>query len=214
MGVVHAQLNDRNAANTKHDQPPTPVWQEVDRTIQLNPKSPAPPEVASQLVSLNVAYHDFKGRQHQGIVEVNRGLKADVLTFFRYAFYLNFPIHEVAPASDHRFEWDDNKLMAGNITSCFNYRNIAGSSRPSTHSLGEACDINPRQNPYITLDDHGDPFVQPAGASWLSGAPGTLHRDHPLIQLMKSRGWTWGGEWTLQDTDGAVIDYQHLQKRL
>jgi hypothetical protein len=189
-----------------------PVWEEVDRTIQVNPAKPAPPEVLAQLISLKVTYLGFDARTHYGIVEVNRALKTDVIDFFKYAYYLNFPIKEVAVSSDSRFGWDDNKLMDNNITSCFNYRTIAGTDRPSQHGLGRACDINSRTNPYIFLDDVGTVVTQPRGASWNLGAPGTLHAAHPLIQLMESRGWIWGGRWTLQDTDGAVIDYQHLQK--
>lgn len=191
----------------------TPTWQEVSRDIELNPANPAPPEVVSQLISLEVSYRDFRDRPHKNIIEINRALKDDVIAFFKYAYYLNFPINEVGVASDPRFQWDDDKLMAANVTSGFNYRTIAGTTRPSQHGLGRAMDVNPRQNPYIVLDDQGNPVVAPRGATWLMGTPGTLHRDQPLIQLMQSRGWTWGGTWTLQDTDGAVIDYQHLQKR-
>jgi hypothetical protein len=199
-------------ADTDHHHDFTPVWQEVARTITLNPNNPAPEDVVTQLVSLQVAYKDFNGTPHEGIIEVNRALENDTIAFFKYAYYLNFPINEVGVSSDPRFHWDDNKLMAANITSGFNYRTIAGTNRPSKHGLGRAFDVNPRQNPYVTLDEQGNPVVAPKGASWLAGTPGTLHRDHPLIQLMQSRGWTWGGTWTLQDTDGAVIDYQHLQK--
>jgi hypothetical protein len=207
INIASAQREDNN----KHRN--DPVWEEVNREIELNPEKPAPPDVVAQLVSLKVTYRDFNGRTRTGIVEVNRELKDDVISFFKYAYYLHFPIKEIAVSSDPRFAWDDNKLMAANVTSCFNYRTIAGTDRPSQHGLGRACDINPRQNPYITLDEQGNPVVQPNGATWNVGTPGTLHGDHPLIQLMESRGWVWGGSWTLQDLDGAVIDYQHLQKR-
>jgi D-alanyl-D-alanine carboxypeptidase len=204
-GIVSAQ-SDKQAGSHR-----APVWAEVNRPIQYNPANPAPPEVRDQLVSLNVAYRDFDRHQHQGIIEVNRALEDDVITFFKYAYYLNFPINKVDVASN--YNWDDNALMAADITSSFNYRTIAGTTTPSQHGLGRAFDVNPRENPYITLDDQGNPVTQPAGAQWLSGTPGTLHRDYPLVQLMVSRGWTWGGFWALQDLDGAVIDYQHFQKR-
>jgi hypothetical protein len=208
-GIVRASADQSN----RHANLKTPVWEEVNRTIALNPNKPAPPEVVSRLVSLKVAYKDFRGKQREGIIEVNRDLKDDTITFFKYAYHLNFPFNEVNVSSDPRFTWDDNAMMAANVTSGFNYRTIAGTDRPSQHGLGRAIDVNPRQNPYITLDDQGTPVVAPNGAQWLIGTPGTLHRDHPLLQLMQSRGWAWGGLWTLQDTDGAVIDYQHLQKR-
>lgn len=216
VAVLALSLGGTHFANaaqdtTNHDR--TPVWEEVQRPIQLNPANPAPPEVVAQLVSLKVTYHDFRGKQQQGIIEVNKDLKDDVISFFTYAYYLNFPINQVAVASDPQYNFDDNKLMDANVTSSFNYRTVAGTTRPSLHGLGRAFDVNPRQNPYITLDAAGNPLVQPAKAQWLSGAEGTLHHEQPLVQLMRSKGWTWGGDWTLQDLDGAVIDYQHLQKR-
>jgi hypothetical protein len=139
VNIVSAQsqsTQSQAAANTARHRAEQPVWEEVNRQIKLNPDNPAPPEVVSQLVSLNVAYRDFNGRRHQGIIEVNRALEADVLTFFRYAYYLNFPIREVAVSSDPRFQWDDNKLMAADITSGFNYRTIAGTTTQSQHGLG------------------------------------------------------------------------------
>lgn len=207
VGVVVAQRDSGGKRN------PVPVWEEVDREIQVNPAKPAPADVLAQLVSLKVTYRDFEGRTRYGIIEVNRELKEDTITYFKYAYHLRFPMKEVVVSSDPRFAWDDEKLMAANATSCFNYRTIAGTDRPSQHGLGRACDVNPRQNPYIMLNEQGDPVVQPAYAAWNIGTPGTLHGDHPLIQLMEHRGWVWGGRWTLQDDDGAVIDYQHLQKR-
>lgn len=210
-GWGHMKVADAQA--TAMHRMRTPVWQEVDRQIKLNPANPAPPDVVAQLVSLKVAYRDFNGQTREGIIEVNRALEDDVITFFKYAYYLNFPIKEVAVASDPRFNFDDNKLMAADITSSFNYRTIAGTNTPSQHGLGRAFDVNPRENPYITLDEQGNPVTEPEGASWLPGTPGTLSRDHALVQLMVSKGFTWGGFWTLQDTDGAVIDYQHFQKR-
>lgn len=208
-GVVSATNN--HGEQSSHGHEPTPVWEEVDREIKTNPARPAPPEVLADLVSLKVTYKNFDRQTKYGIVEVHRDLKEDIITFFKYAYYLNFSFHELAVSSDSRFGWDDEKLMKANITSCFNFRTTS-SGTPSQHALGRACDINPRQNPYITLDDQGNPLVQPKGAYWNVGTPGTLHSAQPLVQLMKSRGWTWGGDWTLQDLDGAVIDYQHLHK--
>jgi poly-gamma-glutamate synthesis protein (capsule biosynthesis protein) len=207
LHVVNAQ------AGTHHRTNNPPVWEEVDREIKVNPAKPAPKEVLDQIVSLKVTYKDFKGYQRNGIIEVNRDRKDDTIAFFKYAYYLNFPIKEVAVSSDPRFNWDDDKLMAADVTSGFNYRTVAGTSTPSQHGIGRAFDVNPRENPYITLDEQGNPVVAPEHASWQIGKPGTLHGDHPLVQLMESRGWIWGGRWTLQDTDGAVIDYQHFQKR-
>ena len=45
---------------------------------------------------------------------------------------------------------NDEKSMAANNTSAFNYRVISGTTKLSNHSYGMAIDINPRINPYIT----------------------------------------------------------------
>ena len=166
IGVANARSSQSGHAQTP------PAWEEVSRDIKANPARPVPPDVREQLVSLKVAYKDFSQTTKHGIVEVNRALKDDAITYFKYAYYLNFPFKEIAVSSDPRFAWDDNKLMDANVTSCFNYRTIAGTDRPSQHGLGRACDFNPRQNPYITLDDQGNPVTQPKSASWLSGTPG------------------------------------------
>ena len=57
-GIVRASADQSN----RHANLKTPVWEEVNRTIALNPNKPAPPEVVSRLVSLKVAYKDFRGK--------------------------------------------------------------------------------------------------------------------------------------------------------
>lgn len=50
----------------------------------------------------------------------------------------------------------------------------------------------------------------PPGATYDPSKPGTLTKEHPLVKLMEQRGWTWGGNWTLEADE--VIDYQHFEK--
>ena len=44
---------------------------------------------------------------------------------------------------------DDERSMAANNSSGFNFRTIAGPDRSSNHSFGVAIDLNPVQNPYV-----------------------------------------------------------------
>jgi len=178
--------------------------------IIQNPAKPAPSEVLDALAEVKVDYIDFDKHPKSGIIIIHHALAADVAAFFALALRLTFPINHVCPASDEPFHWDDDKLMAGNITSGFNYRLIARTGRPSLHGLGQALDVNPVQNPMLTLDGNQSVIkIEPAGVTWDKSAPGTFFAGHPLVELMLDRGWVWGGNWTTE-----IIDYQHFQKRL
>ncbi len=98
--------------------------------------------------------------------------------------------------------------MAGNVSSAFNYRLIAGTDKPSLHGRGLAFDINPRQNPYIRYSG-GKKIVRPHSAVWNKDKPGTLHAEHPLVLLMEGFGWEWADNWT---PESGRTDYQHFQK--
>jgi hypothetical protein len=112
------------------------------------------------------------------------------------------------PASS--FEYDDQKLMAANVTSGYNYRKIAGTEELSKHALGRAFDVNPRLNPYVhKMDDQI--VIDPPGAVWRPEEPGTLRKNHELVQFLENRGWIWGGNWTLE-SDGKQ-DHHHFEKK-
>lgn len=106
-----------------------------------------PPRILKSIVQVDVDYVDFSGKVRVGVVEVNAKLAGDIRKFFAEAMRLRFPINRVAPASECR--WNDDLLMAENVSSGFNYRLIDGTGLPSLHSYGAAIDINPVQNPYI-----------------------------------------------------------------
>lgn len=179
-----------------------------DRSIISNPNFLCPPNILEQQISLSVKYIDFQGFKRYGKIEINKIVADDVEAFFKLAFLIKFPIQEITPASDLRYLWNDDLLMENNVSSGFNYRLIAGSTRPSLHSQGLAFDINPRQNPYIRLLDN-KMVTAPLNSRWNPNLPGTLSHEHPLVILMIERGWEWGGAW---DIKTGRIDYQHFQK--
>jgi peptidoglycan L-alanyl-D-glutamate endopeptidase CwlK len=180
-------------------------------TPKINPDKPAPPEVLAQIVALPVGYIDFEGKKQRGVIEVNEAVADDVKAFFALALEIGFPIEKVVKSSDLEYGWDDSKLLADNATSSFNYRLIAGTDRTSLHGLGIALDVNTRTNPYIRYKD-GIEIIDPPDAVYDPNAKGALTTDHPLVVLLKERGWVWGGDWTKDENH--VIDYQHLQKEL
>ena len=109
------------------------------------------------------------------------------------------------------YDGDDYRLMAENISSGFNYRQIAGTDKLSLHAYGLAFDINPVQNPYIHKLDNKI-VVDPPGAKYDPAESGALANDHRLVQFLTKRGWVWGGSWTLEKT--GRVDYQHFEKPL
>src|SRR6185436_8648770 len=108
------------------------------------------------------------------------------------------------PAANARFYWNDEIMMDKNNTSGFNYRLIANQEHLSLHALGQAIDINPRQNPYINEDG----VVKPLGAQRDLNRPGTIAENSFLVKLFEELGWEWGGKWR------TIKDWHHFQKRL
>jgi hypothetical protein len=128
---------------------------------------------------------------------------------FEAIFADGFPIATAIPIADLQFEWDDDRSMAANNTSGFNYRPMTGSgidgspgaSRLSPHALGRAIDINPLLNPYIKGG-----VIKPEGAAYDPTRSGTITADSFIVKFLKERGWTWGGDWM------SLKDYQHFEK--
>ncbi len=176
--------------------------------LQQNPDSTCPHAITKTLGLLTVEYVSLDKQFHAGQIVVAQSVMAEVEAFFRHAEELNFPIDKVIPASHPNYSWDEEKLMAGNVSSGFNYRLIAGTSKSSLHGQGRAFDINPRQNPYIRYSD-SQVIIKPEGAVWNKAAPGTLYAEHPLVRMMEGFGWEWGGHWT---PESGRTDYQHFQK--
>ncbi len=171
----------------------------VDDTSVFHPD--APMEIHSALVSLTVPYVDFEDQECFGVIVVHQDVAHDVRALFEEMRQQRFPLASVIPASDPRFAWSDEKMMAADNSSGFNYRTIAGTNRLSYHAYGRAIDLNPARNPYIR-----EGRVEPQGATYDLGRPGTIAADSFIVEFLESRGWTWGGRWT------EPIDYQHFQK--
>ncbi len=171
----------------------------VAETRVFHPEAPA--EILEAQVSLTVKYIDPSGNARDGVMVVHRDVAHDVRALFDEMYERRFPLTRVTPASNPEFDWDDAKMMAADNSSGFNYRRIAGTDRLSYHAFGRAIDLNPALNPYIR-----DGRIEPPGATYDLGKPGTIGPDSFIVEFLESRGWTWGGRWT------DPIDYQHFQK--
>lgn len=162
--------------------------------------SAAPREILSDLVLLDVEYISFDDLVHQGQLIVHRELADDVKKIFAELCRLRFPIQKVIPIV--AYDWSDERSMADNNTSAFNYRIVYGTNEISNHARGRAIDMNPAINPYVAIDG----TVFPNGAVYDTAQKGTIVEDGEIVSLFTSYGWEWGGHWPDRK------DWQHFQK--
>lgn len=158
-----------------------------------------------QLSLLTIKYFDFTGNVNNGVMLVHHKIAEAVQIIFRQLFELKFPIEQMR-LSD-AFDNDDILMMEANNSSCFNHRPILGTDLLSMHSYGLAIDLNPRQNPYLVIDEKiGAIEVFPKTATHYLNRnnirPGMVE---PIVYLFKEHNFVWGGDWN------KPIDYHHFQ---
>jgi len=156
------------------------------------------------LAYLTVTHVNFDGESTQGHLIVAADIAYEVLAIFREIYEGGFPIHSIK-VIDY-FDANDYLSMAANNSHAFNFRFIAGTNIISRHGFGRAIDINPVQNPYI----RGETIWPAAGAEYLDRSyvrPGMIVPGDVVYTAFTSRGWIWGGHWTLPR------DYHHFERR-
>lgn len=161
-----------------------------------------------ELRLLRILHHDGKGSIRIGELVCNRLIAADLIAIFRELYTVGYPIERMVLIDE--YDGDDNRSMAANNSSSFNYRCVAGSQTLSAHSRGMAVDINPLYNPYMRTRD-GRKIIEPAAA-----APYTdrsrkfrykIDRNDACCQAFLRRGFIWGGDWR------SLKDWQHFEKK-
>jgi len=157
------------------------------------------------LAYVHVKYIDFNDLEQDGEIICNKAIAQDLLEIFTELHRQRYQIESVKLVDD--FGADDENSMAANNSSCFNYRNIAGTDRLSNHSYGCAIDINPFYNPYITTQ-----AIAPAGAEIYADRkadfPHKIDKEDLCYRLFTEHGFTWGGDWNHSK------DYQHFEKAI
>ncbi|HUQ06160.1 MAG TPA: M15 family metallopeptidase [Kofleriaceae bacterium] len=167
-----------------------------------DPRCPARPALACVVVR----HVDMAGRAAEGEIVVARGLAAETVALFGRLYAIGFPLSRVELVDAH--DADDDRSMAADNTSAFNFRVIAGTSVLSQHALGVAIDLNPVENPMIWPG--GERFVPPGGADFLDRRrvrPGMIVRPGPVTAIFDELGWEWGGDWK------HVADLHHIAFR-
>lgn len=160
----------------------------------------APRDVIDALSLIHVRYRAFDGLLHQGQLVVHKEVVTDVLEIFRFIEAIGFPVARAIPIV--RYDWSDDRSMAENNSSAFNYRPVMGTDRLSRHAFGRAVDINPVQNP--VLYENGR--ISPDGAVYDTKKEGTLSETHPIVREFLKRGWQWGGHFK------TLKDYHHFDR--
>lgn len=155
-----------------------------------------------------VQYMGFDMESHQGEIICNTAIAQDLVEIF-YELYRNgYQIESIALIEE--YEGDDLASCSANNTSCFNYREVVGSTSLSKHALGLAIDINPFYNPYITYNSDGSENIYPESAAEYADRsksfPYKIDENDLCYKLFIEHGFTWGGHWN------SCKDYQHFQK--
>lgn len=161
-----------------------------------------------ELRYVHILHYDFDGKLAEGELICNAAIAQDLVEIF-YELYRNeYRIEKVKLIDE--YDGDDNLSMADNNTSCFNYRNVPGSTSLSKHALGRAVDVNPLYNPYITYNEDGSENILPENATDYADRskkfPYKIDEDDLCYKLFTEHGFVWGGNWN------SCKDYQHFQK--
>jgi hypothetical protein len=164
-----------------------------------------PPAAALALV--RVSHIDMLGEPRSGALIVAAAIAPQVVQLFGRLYAIGFPLARVEPVDAHGA--DDDRSMAADNTSAFNFRVVAGTSVLSQHAFGLAIDLNPVENPMIWPTTPGAPprVVPPAAADYLDRRrvrPGMIVRPGPVTAIFDELGWEWGGDWR------HVADLHHI----
>ena len=160
---------------------------------------------------LKVLHRNADGKTQLGELVCNVNIADKLLRIFRKLYDAGYKIEKMCLIDD--FDADDERSMAANNTSCFNYRVVSGTKTVSKHGYGLAIDLNPRYNPYVhTLN--GVRMVEPANGKDYAfnrakrkDIPYKIDTNDLAYKLFIAEGFSWGGNWR------TMKDYQHFDYR-
>lgn len=181
------------------------ITSEVKEKIVGNSWREGAPVKIEELRHVTVSHWGFDDKPHLGELIINEKVAQDVIDIFSELYKAEYPIEKIRLIDEYGAS--DEVSMKDNNTYSFCYREKTSSKNLSKHSFGLAIDINPIQNPYkkgnSILPDSGKEFLDRTQSSM-----GMIKAGDVCYKAFKSRGWTWGGEWT------TLKDYQHFEKEI
>ena len=167
----------------------------------------------SDLRYLQMIHYNFDHEIQTGEMIVNAAVAEDVANIFRELFMIEYEVNSMY-LIDNFWTGDgdssDTASIQVNNTSAFCYRMVTGGVTLSNHAYGRAIDINPQQNPYISIDSNGNaswhhdnatPYVDRS-----CGDPHVIVNGDACYEIFAKYGFSWGGNWA------NPIDYQHFEK--
>lgn len=162
----------------------------------------------SELRYVRVLHYNVKGEIKVGELVCNRSVAADLVDIFRALYHARYPIERMVLVDDYGA--DDERTMNANNTSCFNFRYVAGTKKPSNHSWGRAIDINPLYNPCVRRRRNGTADVSPSGGRQYADRSKEfaykIDKHDLCYKEFVKHGFRWGGSWH------SLKDYQHFEK--
>jgi hypothetical protein len=165
-----------------------------------------------RLRKVDFSFRHFDGSNQLGSIVVMDAFADHVQRIFNELHRRNFPLQQAVGMEV--FHGDDQAAMRANNTSAFIGRVITGGSRPSLHAYGAAIDLNPVQNPFLSITAQGTATIDPLMAARTTVNRLVFRPDKPVhrgmaeevIDLFADNGFIhWGGYWNFP------IDYQHFE---
>jgi hypothetical protein len=156
------------------------------------------PVRVSDLRRIWVSYIDLLGRYHEGSIVMHKSLAVQTQRVFLVLFWWRFRIQGMSPMAVNMPGQTDPAV----ITSGFQCRPVAGTTKWSQHAYGRAIDLNPLQNPEV----RGTVIDPPGAARWLPRdgyQVGMLHAEG-AVGALTANGFWWGGRWN------SLKDYMHF----
>ncbi|MEV4806930.1 M15 family metallopeptidase [Nonomuraea sp. NPDC049421] len=153
---------------------------------------------------VTLSYWGFDGKPHTGELVVRKTVTDDIETVFKKLYDRRWPIRQMKLVDAYKA--DDYDSIDADNTSAFNCRRATGSSNWSNHAYGEAIDVNPLENPYVTASGG----TAHRNAKKFTKRPmkgkGVINPGDRVVKTFAQVGWEWGGYWS------GAKDYQHFSK--
>jgi poly-gamma-glutamate synthesis protein (capsule biosynthesis protein) len=153
-----------------------------------------------------LAYVQFDHVSFDGIARGELVVAAFVapraVELLRRLWALGFPIRQARLVDDYGAS--DDRSMAADNSSAFNFRLVAGTQLLSQHALGRAIDINPVENPW-RKPERIVPVEGEAFADRRDIRPGMIVRPGPIASVLDEQGWEWGGDWQHAWDDHHIV---------
>lgn len=185
-----------------------PISDEIFKRMQGVSFRKNPYITREDLRYVKVLHYDRDGNIYIGELVCNKKIAQDLVDIFYKLYQARYPIHKMVLIDN--YDAIDEKSMRDNNTSCFCYRQVAGSSKLSAHSRGMAVDVNTLYNPYYKRLKSGKEKIQPSNAreyvNRQNKFPYKIDKNDLCYKLFIQYGFKWGGAWR------SLKDYQHFEK--